>query len=328
MTCASCVARVEKALAKVEGVVSAQVNLATETVQVQFAGGIVAVSMLVAAVERAGYRATPVTEDGAAKSPQRSSAPWWPVAVAAVLSLLPVVPMVGMLFGRHWMLNGWLQLALATPGDAAGQVAGGTRQAPDNRGNPGTERLAARDSHGARDGKEQAMPISQVKVGDLVVIRPGERIPVDGLVLEGASQLDESLITGASLPVARYEGDPVTGGAVNGEGLLVVTTTAVGTESTLSRSDRRGRLDGSDSGEGLRALRCCAADAPCCNERAHHQYEERRRQYQHAQVDAERQRTHLRCPNGERCGGCKRAQQRHQRSDVHQMLARALKHQR
>ena len=250
MTCASCVARVEKALAKVEGVVSAQVNLAIETVQVQFASGTVAVSMLVAAVERAGYRATPVTEDGAAKSPQRSSAPWWPVAVAAVLSLLPVVPMVGMLFGRHWMLNGWLQLALATPGDAAGQVAGGTRQAPDNRGNPGTERLAARDSHGARDGKEQAMPISQVKVGDLVVIRPGERIPVDGLVLEGASQLDESLITGASLPVARYEGDPVTGGAVNGEGLLVVTTTAVGTESTLSRSDRRGRLDGRDSGQG------------------------------------------------------------------------------
>jgi Cu+-exporting ATPase len=86
-----------------------------------------------------------------------------------------------------------------------------------------------------RDGAEQSVPIAQVKMGDLVVVRPGERIPVDGLVLEGASQVDESLITGESLPVARHEGDPVTGGAVNGEGLLVVKTTAVGAESTLSR---------------------------------------------------------------------------------------------
>ena len=69
----------------------------------------------------------------------------------------------------------------------------------------------------------------------MVVVRPGERIPVDGVVQEGASQVDESLITGESLPVARHEGDHVAGGAVHGEGLLVVRTTAVGAESTLAR---------------------------------------------------------------------------------------------
>ncbi|RZI73075.1 MAG: heavy metal translocating P-type ATPase, partial [Rubrivivax sp.] len=77
--------------------------------------------------------------------------------------------------------------------------------------------------------------IAQVKVGDTVVIRPGERIPVDGVVITGSSQVDESLITGESLPVAKHAGDKVTGGAVNAEGLLLVETTAVGTESTLSR---------------------------------------------------------------------------------------------
>jgi Cu+-exporting ATPase len=299
MTCASCVARVEKALAKVEGVVSAQVNLATETAQVQFASGMVAVPALVAAVERAGYGATPVAEDGATKGQQRNSAPWWPVAVAAVLSLPLVLPMVGMLFGKHWMVNGWLQLALATPvqfwlgarfyvagwkalragaGNMDLLVALGTSAGyglslfvllqQDAGGMPHlyfevsavvitlvllgkwlearakfqtTEAIRALNALRPetatvrRGGAEQSVPIAQVKVGDLVVVRPGERIPVDGLVLEGASQVDESLITGESLPVARHEGDPVTGGAVNGEGLLVVKTTAVGAESTLSR---------------------------------------------------------------------------------------------
>ena len=114
MTCASCVSRVEKALSKVEGVVSAQVNLATESAQVQFAGGIVGVDALVAAVDKAGYAAKLSATAGATTS-TRPTAPWWPVAVAAALSLPLVVPMLGLLFGSHWMLNGWLQLALATP---------------------------------------------------------------------------------------------------------------------------------------------------------------------------------------------------------------------
>ena len=86
-----------------------------------------------------------------------------------------------------------------------------------------------------RDGHEIEMPAGRVVRDDLVVIRPGERVPVDGIVVEGASEVDESLITGESLPVSKHEGDKVTGGAVNAEGLLVVRTTAVGAESTLAR---------------------------------------------------------------------------------------------
>jgi Cu+-exporting ATPase len=82
------------------------------------------------------------------------------------------------------------------------------------------------------------LPIAQVRVGDLVLVRPGERLPVDGEVIEGTSHLDESLLTGESLPVARGPGDRVTGGALNAEGVLLVRTIAVGAESTLARIAR------------------------------------------------------------------------------------------
>jgi Cu+-exporting ATPase len=86
-----------------------------------------------------------------------------------------------------------------------------------------------------RDGLEVALPVAAVRVGDVVVVRPGERLAVDGLVVLGASHVDESLITGESLPVAREVGQHVTGGAINAEGLLHVRTTAVGAESVLAR---------------------------------------------------------------------------------------------
>ena len=79
------------------------------------------------------------------------------------------------------------------------------------------------------------VPVESVTQGEVVIIRPGERVPVDGVIIEGESQLDESLITGESLPVARGEGEHVTGASVNGEGLLRIRATTVGTESTLSR---------------------------------------------------------------------------------------------
>jgi len=91
---------------------------------------------------------------------------------------------------------------------------------------------SARVRHGDSDVD---VPITLVRVGQLVVVRPGERIAVDGMVEEGASHVDEALITGESLPVARQPGDRVTGGAINGEGLLLVRVTAVGAESTLAR---------------------------------------------------------------------------------------------
>jgi Cu+-exporting ATPase len=86
-----------------------------------------------------------------------------------------------------------------------------------------------------RDGVDVEVALAEVIVGDVVVIRPGERVPVDSQIVAGRSHLDESLITGESLPVAKEPGDRLTGGSVNGEGLLVARTIAVGAEATLAR---------------------------------------------------------------------------------------------
>jgi P-type Cu+ transporter len=85
-----------------------------------------------------------------------------------------------------------------------------------------------------RDGTEVEVPAGDVKVGDIVVVRPGERIPVDGRVIEGRTHADESMLTGESLPVAKGPGDKVTGGAVNAEGLIAIRVSAVGAQSVLA----------------------------------------------------------------------------------------------
>ncbi len=86
-----------------------------------------------------------------------------------------------------------------------------------------------------RNGTLVETAVETILPGEIVVVRPGERVPVDGIIIEGISQLDESLITGESLPVNREVGDPVTGASVNGEGLLRIRTTTIGAESTLAR---------------------------------------------------------------------------------------------
>ena len=302
MTCASCVSRVEKALGKVPGVTAATVNLATESAEVEFARGSVSVQQLVKAIEHAGYTAS-VTQPEAGAVPAKPANDWWQVAVSGALSLPLVIPMVGMLFGMDWMLNGWLQLALATPvqfwlgarfyragwkallartGNMDLLVALGTTAGYGLSGYLLFASLEHGAAHGVphlyfeasavvitlvllgkwlevrakrqtteairalnalrpdrarvrRDGAELDLPIEQLRLGDLVVIRPGERIPVDGELTEGSSHVDESLITGESLPVEKHIGDRVTGGAINAEGLIVVRTNALGAESTLSR---------------------------------------------------------------------------------------------
>jgi Cu+-exporting ATPase len=298
MTCASCVGRVEKALLKVPGVISANVNLATETATVTLAGHEADTAPLVAAVQRAGYGVR-VPQASAVTPRRRGLGDGARVVLAALLSAPLVLPMLGMLAGRHWMLGGWWQLLLATPvqfwiggrfyraGWAAVRAGAGNMDllvalgtsaayglslyqllAARGEGMPALyfessavvitlvllgkwlEARARRQTTAAiralqalrpetarvrRADGEVELPLAQVQVGDLVVVRPGERIPVDGLVSEGASHVDESLITGESLPVAREPGERVTGGAVNGEGLLLVRTTAVGAESVLAR---------------------------------------------------------------------------------------------
>ena len=296
MTCASCSGRVEKALAAVPGVLSATVNLATETAEVHVASRAL-LPELIAAVQKAGYTAAEVKGD--APAPQTKGAPWWPIAVGAALTAPLLLPMLGMLFGREWALNGWWQLALATPvqfwlgarfymagfkavragaGNMDLLVALGTSAAYGlslylliAHGGQETSHLyfeasavvvtlvllgkwmearakfqtteAIRALNALRpdvarrrlNGQDTEVPIAQLKLDDIVVVRPGERIAVDGEVTEGNTEVDESLITGESLPVAKQVGDHVTGGAVNGVGLLLVRTTALGAESTLAR---------------------------------------------------------------------------------------------
>jgi Cu+-exporting ATPase len=303
MTCASCVARVEKALKAVPGVLGAEVNLATETAQVE-ATRLVDLAQLIAAVGKAGYRASDAAAAPSAGAPAAPAArglpDWWPIGVAALLSLPLVLPMLAMPFGLDWSLNGWLQLLLATPVQfwlGARFYKAGWKALKARAGNMdllvalGTSagyglsvyQLFAHSGHGMSHqlyfeasavvitlvllgkwlegrAKRQTteairalqalrpetarvrglhgdveMPIAKVQAGDLVVVRPGERIPVDGEIVEGQSEVDESLITGESLPVHKEPGSRVTGGAVNAEGLLLVRTTAVGAESTLSR---------------------------------------------------------------------------------------------
>jgi Cu+-exporting ATPase len=303
MTCASCVGRVERALRKVPGVQDATVNLATESARVQFAtpeGGDAAMEALLRrAVRNAGYE--PLTPAASAAREQDES-PWagfTPVAIGLLLSAPLVVPMLGDLFGAHWMLPAWLQFVLATPVQfvlGARFYKAGWHAAKALSGNmdllvaigtsagwglsvwlwltahPGhTPHLyfeasavvvtlvllgkwlearakrqttaAIRALHGLRPdvahlwakGGEVDVPIAEVMVGDRLVVRPGERIPVDGELREGQTQVDESMLTGEPLPVAKEPGAQVTGGSINGEGRIVLEVRAVGAETVLSR---------------------------------------------------------------------------------------------
>ncbi len=301
MTCAACAGRVERALGKVPGVASATVNLATERATVEIRAG-TPVQALVEAVGKAGYSAVPVVEDEPPRAAQASgpSKEARHVVIAALLTLPLALPMVGMAFGAHWALPGWLQWALATPVQfwlGARFYIGAWKALRDRAGNMdmlvavGTSAayglsvfhlLRALAGHGdghlyfeasavvialvllgkwlearakrqttaairalqalrpdvarvRRDGAEVELPIAAVRVGDLVVVLAGERIPVDGEVIEGRSHADESLLTGESMPVPKGVGDQVTGGAVNAEGRLVIRATAIGAETALAR---------------------------------------------------------------------------------------------
>ena len=86
-----------------------------------------------------------------------------------------------------------------------------------------------------KDGVELTVSLDEVAVGDIVLVRPGAAIPVDGIVADGASSVDESMLTGESLPVEKQPGSPVTGGSINGEGLLRFTVTRVGEDTALSK---------------------------------------------------------------------------------------------
>ncbi len=313
MTCASCVARVERALKSVPGVDEASVNLATERASVK---GTADVDVLLKAVEAAGYQAR--TLDLAAPSTaadDRKDAECArlkrDLSISAVLSL-PVfaLEMGSHLFPalHHLMLGtlgrqgSWLlQFALTTlvlfgPGlrfyrvgipallrlapDMNSLVAVGTLAAwaysvvatfapswlPAGTDNVYYESAAVivtlillgrflearakgrtsaairhlvglqpRTARVQRDGGWSERPIAEVKPGDLVDVRPGERVPVDGEVVEGSSHVDESMITGEPMPVAKTAGSRVVGGTINQRGAFAFRATAVGGDTVLAQ---------------------------------------------------------------------------------------------
>ena len=304
MSCASCASRVEKALAKVPGVLSAEVNLVMETAQISVNPALTTADQLVDAVVATGFQAKVIHQESPlitepVQTQQVKMPDWWSVAVSALLAS----PLLGAMLlewaGWQVQLPAWLQWALATPvqfwlgarfykagwsalkagaGNMDLLVALGTSAAyglsvyllfnPIHAGmqhlyfesstivitlvllgkwlearakKQTTEAIRALNAlrperaSVLRHGQEVQLAIDAVLVGDIVVIRPGERIPVDGRVQQGESQVDESLITGESLPVSKKMGDKVTGGAVNGQGLLHIVTTTIGNESVLAR---------------------------------------------------------------------------------------------
>lgn len=318
MTCASCVARVERALRKVEGVQDASVNLATETARVTLqpelapdAGG-QAPATLLRAIRNAGY--TPRAHSGL-QAPDDSRILGVPRDFAPVLAgLLLCLPLVApMLLApflgadrAHTLVPVWLQFVLGTliqftlglrfyrgawhairqrTGNMELLVAIGTTAAwglslwlwwrhglsSAAHGGHGTPHVyfesaavvitlvqlgkwlevrARRQTSQAiaalqalrpdvahwlspLDG-EQDVPVSELLAGDRVLLRPGERVPADAVVVEGSSQIDASMLTGEPLPVEVAIGDKVTGGTLNGGGLLQLQVTATAGEGVLA----------------------------------------------------------------------------------------------
>jgi Cu+-exporting ATPase len=300
MTCASCVARVERALQQVPGVREASVNLATESARVVVdARDDAAIdARLRRAVRSAGYE--PRSAEAAQAAADAS--PWdgfWPVAAGLLLSAPLLAPMLPQPFGVHAMLSPWWQLLLVAPvqfwlgarfyragwhaaraltGNMDLLVALGTSAAFGLslwlwwRGAPGDvphlyfeasavvislvllgkwlearakrqatsairalQQLRPEVAHLVGPRKETDVPLAEVLKGDMLAVRPGERVPADAHVLEGRSEVDESMLTGEPLPVPKGPGDVLTGGSVNGAGRLVVEVRAVGAESVLAR---------------------------------------------------------------------------------------------
>ncbi len=302
MTCAACVARVEKALGSVPGVAKAEVNLATKTARVEADGAPVAA--LVEAVEAIGFDAAPLAPTKAGEDDSRAVARAAKAKRDALLGLVLAAPfligMAGLPFGRDFMPPvlvqfilasvlqfwlGWRFYVGAVKALRAGAatmdllVALGTtaayglslwmwRAALEHGHAPHLyfessavviafvllgkwleERATSETAAAIRalgslrpamarvvtaEG-EREIPIDQVRIGDKVAMRAGERIAVDGVIIDGAGNIDEAAVTGESLPVARSVGDSVIGGTTNLDGRIVVETTAIGAETVLAK---------------------------------------------------------------------------------------------
>jgi len=305
MTCASCVARVERKLTRVPGVASASVNLATERATVTYDPGTVKVAALIGAVEAAGYTGSPVVDHAGATEAQaeddrrkaeilrRRNTLILGGILSAVVLVLAMVPglmefptaqthnyLLALLTLPVWAYVGWdfhrgalrnlrhgsanmdtlislgssvayvysLVATITLPSpvvyfDTAALIITliylGKYLEHAARGKTGEAikalmGLRPQTARVERNGVERDLPIEQVVSGDIVLVRPGEKAPVDGTVLSGESAVDESMLTGESLPVTKQTGDAVIGATVNGTGVLRIEATRVGRDTVLS----------------------------------------------------------------------------------------------
>ena len=314
MTCAGCVASVERALRSVPGVESAEVNLATEEGRVRFERGREDVAALVRAVESAGYRAAPRSETHRVDRERERIAEERANRRRLGLALALGVPLMGLhLFVHDPTTQRWLGLLLATPVQfiaawtfharavrglrhgtldmntlislgtfsaylfsAAVTLAPGSferaglglhvyydtgvmilafillgrllesrarRRTGDavkallQRRPQVARRVRAADQQtaGASEHVTEEVPVASLARGDRIELLPGETVPVDGLIEDGETEVDESMLTGEPLPVARAAGDPLAAGTVNRSGRIVFRATRVGEETTLAR---------------------------------------------------------------------------------------------
>jgi Cu+-exporting ATPase len=294
MTCASCAARIEKRLNKLDGV-DASVNFASEHATVAYDPDRVSIDQLIGAVEAVGYHASLPQEVLSGDDPAR---PWRRRLVVAVvlsvpLALLAMVPALqfagwewvslglatpvvfwcGWPFHRAAALNarhlvatmdtlisvgtlaawGWSAVVLLagvnehTYFETAGVITalillGRYFEARAKRSSGEAIRklleLGAKEARVLRDGREVLVPVEQLRVGETFVVRPGEKIATDGVVTDGRSAVDASMLTGESVPVEVSPGDQVAGATINTSGRLVVRATRVGADTALAQISR------------------------------------------------------------------------------------------
>jgi Cu+-exporting ATPase len=306
MSCANCARTVEKTLNKLEGVKEANVNFNTETAHINFDSKIIDETMMIQAIEKAGYKATVKKESSYEKKQKIKQKEIQKlkkkVMISAVLSFPLLLAMIFNFIGINFNLlhQPLFQLALATPvqfyigkrfyrnayhslkAKSAGMdtlVAMGTSAAyffsiytgfiKDVA--PGGSRelyfeasailitlilfgkyletvaksktseaikklmnLQPKKAKIKRNGKEIEIPIEEVKIGDKVIVRPGEKIAVDGKVVEGNSTIDESMITGESMPVEKSVNDKVIGGTINKNGSITFEAISIGKDTVLA----------------------------------------------------------------------------------------------
>ncbi|MBE5980776.1 MAG: copper-translocating P-type ATPase [Paenibacillaceae bacterium] len=319
MTCAACARRVEKAIGKLEGVVSSSVNFATEKATVAYDPGKVRLSAIKSAIEKAGYQALEVNKADAAvedraRKQREIKTLWTKFTISAIFSLpllyiamAPMISFIRLPFPaalepmNYPLLYALVELILVAPVIGVGykfytigfkalfqkspnmdsliaigttaavlysiyntfQIAAGHFMAVDSlyyetagviitlimlgktleavskgRTSEAIKKLmglAPKTAVILENGQEKEIPIDEVVIGDVILVKPGDKIPVDGTVTGGHTAIDESMLTGESMPVDKKEGDPVYAASINTTGVIQFKAEKIGSETALAQ---------------------------------------------------------------------------------------------